>query len=239
MVLRYGKVGLATLSLLALGLGALPVTALAQEDPGTTDTSTISNQKVDVTVESADLYYTLKLLFSQIKANFTLDTSLRGISVTASLKKTPFRTALETILKSAPIPLTYRFENNIYSIVPKVEETLTPEGTTDPRDEETPESNKRAQKIFKGSALNYNAMAIVELINPSGVIRAWPAIMQSMSGGRGGMGGMMGGMGGMGGGMGGMGMGGMGMGGGMGGMGMGGGMGGGMMGGFGGGGFGR
>ena len=42
--------------------------------------------------------------------------------MTAHLTQVPFRVALETLLKSAGTPLTYKVENDIYCVVPKVEE---------------------------------------------------------------------------------------------------------------------
>lgn len=192
MALHLVKLGVATLALTALGLFAIPTGALAQDTPEDTTATGISNKKVTVTVESADLYYTLKLLFAQIKADFTLDTSLRGIQVTASLKNQPFRIALETILKSAPMPLTYRFENNIYSIVPKIDTgaDLVDNG----KDNTEPDVPTRflPQKIFKGSALTFNAINIVELLGGR-VIRAWGSMSNSGGFGQGGFGGSFGG----------------------------------------------
>ena len=85
--------GIAFLSLLTLTLVAVPFGAHAQDSPEQ-GTGTISNKPVNLDLESADLYYGLKLLFQQIKANFTLDNSLKGIPVTVHLKDTPFRVAL-------------------------------------------------------------------------------------------------------------------------------------------------
>src|SRR6266513_1341641 len=125
MLVRYGKWSLAALSLTALGLVAVPIGAYAQDDKGARDTNTSATDKqnmpVDLDVESANLYYALNLLFQHIKANFQLDPALKQLEVTAHFHKVPFRVALETLLKSSGQPLTYRFENNIYTVVPKVE----------------------------------------------------------------------------------------------------------------------
>src|SRR5436305_550317 len=129
MLARYGVLSLAALSLTALGLTALPVNAGAQakEDPaasgGTTDPA---NKKIDLDLESSNLYYGLKLLFSQVKANFVIDDSLKSLTVTAHLTQVPFRVALETLLKSTNTPLTYTVDNGIYNVKPKVEEQNPP-----------------------------------------------------------------------------------------------------------------
>ena len=221
MIARFGKVTLATVALAAVGFVAMPVGAFAQDSPEQ-GAGTISNKPVNLDLESADLYYGLKLLFQQIKANFTLDNSLKGIPVTVHLKDTPFRVALETLLKNSASgsTLTYRFENGIYSIVPKtIDDPGVSEGTGDTA---PPEEKLRFVKI-PGSSFVFNAINIIEALGGR-TIRAW-----SEFGGGGGGGGFGGG------GLGGGGMGGFG-GGGMGGGGFGGGGGG--FGGGGGGGFG-
>lgn len=223
------------------GFVALPVGARAQDQDTGTDTSADANAPAGVTlpktpvtlnVESADLYYTLKLLFQQIHADFTLDTSLRGMPVTVKLTKVPFDIALSSVLKASGQPLTYSYENGIFSIIPQAQDMgLTNLG---PGTDTTtvPETKPVIDKIF------------LSVVSFADVARAlgFPVITTLVDfGGGGGMGGGFGGgfggggMGGFGGGMGGFGGGGMGgFGGGMGGMG---GFGGGM-GGFGGGGFG-
>src|SRR5580700_9965726 len=224
MLVRYGKIGLAALALTVLGITAAPICARAQDDGGGTGgANDPANKKIDLDLESTNLYYGLKLLFSQVKANFTIDESLKSLTVTAHLTQVPFRVALETLLKSTSTPLTYKVENGIYSVVPKVEEAA-PAPETD---------NKEAPGTGANGGYKFG------LIRPSNLSAT--DIVQAFGGhlvnvgynpaayGSGGMGGGVGG--GVGGGMGG------GVGGGMGGMGGGmGGMGGGGMGGFGGGG---
>jgi hypothetical protein len=119
------------------GCSTLPALAQPPADKGQEAVKDPSNQKIDLDLESTNLYYGLKLLFSQIKANFTIDDSLKSLSVTAHLSQVPFRVALETLLKSTSTPLTYKVESGIYSVVPKVEEAapvdLGPEGPPEPR----------------------------------------------------------------------------------------------------------
>lgn len=119
-----GFYGFALLAGVAL---MLPLSGRAQETPGTdpTSSSEISNQPIRLDLENADLYSAMKLLFAQIKANYTLDPTLRQSPVTAHLSNVPFQIALDTLLRSvnSPVPLTYRVESGIYSIVEKREST--------------------------------------------------------------------------------------------------------------------
>jgi hypothetical protein len=129
MTIHINKIAVAALSLAIIGLAA-PVRSVAQDDsnnPKQADDA--ANKKIDLDLESTNLYYGLKLLFSQVKANFTIDESLKSLTVTAHLTQVPFRIALETLLKSTSTPLTYKVENGIYSVVPKVEtgESVIPE----------------------------------------------------------------------------------------------------------------
>jgi hypothetical protein len=140
---HFSRITLAALSAAVIGLGtpiksiaqdaqlsvglscaqlATPVKSIAQDDnSGSKQADDPSLKKIDLDLESSNLYYGLKLLFSQVKANFTIDESLKSLTVTAHLTQVPFRTALETLLKSTSTPLTYKVENGIYSVVPKIE----------------------------------------------------------------------------------------------------------------------
>jgi type II secretory pathway component GspD/PulD (secretin) len=220
MLSRYGKLSLAVLSLTALGLVAVPQGAYAQDAKqdakGDTDTSATDkqNQKIDLNVESANLYYALNLLFQHIKANFQLDPALKQLEVTAHFNQVPFRVALETLLKSSGQPLTYRFENNIYSVVPKIETATGPE-TPIGTEEKPAEGNKYNKPIkIRSDQLIYNAVDIVEYLGGK-VLNASNPTSQGGFGG-GGLGGFGGGGFG-GGGLGGGGFGGGGIGGGRGG----------------------
>ena len=199
------------LSLAVVGLTATPVRAHAQDDGGGAGTaSDPANKKIDLDLESSNLYYGLKLLFSQVKANFTIDESLKSLTVTAHLTQVPFRVALETLLKTTTTPLTNKVENGIYSVVPKVEEAaLTPEETKD-------NGTEIKSGGYKFGIIRPNNLSATDIVTAFGGhivnIGYNPAAyggggMGGMGGGMGGMGGggMGGGMGGMGGGMGGMG----------------------------------
>lgn len=113
--------GVATVGIMLCGLLAIPIRAVAQGADGS-QTAGLEKQKVSLDLESSNLYYGLKLLFSQVKCNFTIDESLKGLTVTAHFTDVPFRIALESLLKSTSTPLTYKIENNIYSVSTKLEE---------------------------------------------------------------------------------------------------------------------
>ncbi len=247
MQVRNGKLGLAALSLTVLGLAALPLGAHAQGDQGGTDTSAeATGPKIKLDLENADLYTALKLLFAQTKSQYTLDPSLRNIFVTVHISQ-PFRNALETLLRASGQPLTYKVENEVYSIVPKTEEPGGSEGPDTGNPEPAPQT-VNLKKYFS-TRFKYNTEFLLTVLHGTNLIRSMQVNQTGQGGGGfggggfggGGMGGMGGGgFGGMGGGMGGGGFGGGGMGGGgFGGGGLGGGgLGGGSFGG-GGGGFGR
>ena len=128
MSLQFGKLGLAALSLTAMGLLAVPGAARAQDTPPASDANDPTMKKVTLDLESTNLYSALKLLFGHINANYYLDPSLKNAEVSVHLHDIPFKTVLDTLVKSTGLPLTWKFEDNIYRIVPKeAEVTLDPE----------------------------------------------------------------------------------------------------------------
>ncbi|MGC8668797.1 MAG: hypothetical protein ACP5VE_11855 [Chthonomonadales bacterium] len=214
----------------------------------------VANKKVTLNLENADIRYALQLLFKSAGVNFSLDQAVSG-TVTVSLTDVPFRTALESILRSTQStnPLTYRVEDGVYIISPKKEEVAeNPTSTT--------EENTTNQPKYRFVKIPLNFADVFDIANAFGgdVIVSRFSYLTSGSGGYGGgygngfgggfgggLGGYGGGLGGFGGGFGGLG----GYGGGLGGFGggfgnfgggfgnFGGGFGGGFRGGFGGGGF--
>lgn len=102
---------------------ALPAIAPAQ-----TEKSDLTSKRVTLNLEGADLRYALKLLFSSVGVSYILDQTAQGV-VTVSLTDVPFRTALESILRSTQSqnPLSYRVEDGIYHIFPKpIDDTPRP-----------------------------------------------------------------------------------------------------------------
>lgn len=87
----------------------------------------IVDKKVDLVLDSADIRYALKSLFRAVGANYTLDPNVQG-TVTVSLTNVTFRTALETLLKTAATDrkLTYRVEDGVYNVAPRVEPPPAP-----------------------------------------------------------------------------------------------------------------
>lgn len=97
------------LSLLCVSVAGSP--GWAQEaDQG--DKQDVTNKRVTLNLENADIQYALKLLFTSVGVDFTIGPGVQGY-VTASLTDVPFRVALEQILRStqSQFPLTYRVES--------------------------------------------------------------------------------------------------------------------------------
>lgn len=115
----YWIVGALALSLFA----GTPVTAYAQT--GDARDKVVSS----IELEDADIRDALKLLFSQVNANYTVSADVQG-TVTTSLKDTPFETALRAILNQ--VGATWRFEAGIYNIILKPTETDSGAPTIDP-----------------------------------------------------------------------------------------------------------
>ena len=111
-----------TLGILVCGYSGLSVVARSQTPDTASQSVSIEHMKISLDVESASLYDALKLVFTQVKCNFTLDQSLKGLTVTAHLTDVPFKIGLETLLKSTSTPLTYRVESAVYSVVRKQDE---------------------------------------------------------------------------------------------------------------------
>ncbi len=238
MNLLIAKSGVAALSLTAAGLLAMPLCAHAQDatpgsDPSTS--SAASEQKVTLKLENASLFYALKLLFAQIKADYTIDESLKQIPVNVSLTKVSFRIALETVLKSSSLPLTYSITpgTNIYTIIEKKDTVEDPTGINTNTDQ-GPADKYRLPYKFRSVSFRLNSYALARLLGGKNIdVTQQVGQPQTGGGGAGGGGSLGGGSGsggGFGGGSGGFGGGGGGLGGG------GGGFGGGGGGGFGGGG---
>ena len=95
--------------------------------PGVADAQDSGSQaaiskRITLRVDNADLRAALKMLFDSAGVNYSLEQSVRG-TVTVSLDNIPFRTALESMLRSTEsvVPLTYRVEDGVYHIGPRVE----------------------------------------------------------------------------------------------------------------------
>src|SRR5438105_3073159 len=108
----------------------------------------VGSKRVTLNLENADLRYALKLLFTSAGVNYTLDQGVQG-TVTVALTDVPFRTALESVLRSTQsvMPLTYRMEDNVYQISPKVENLAGPEVNPNP-DEKVVTPKQNFNKIF-------------------------------------------------------------------------------------------
>ncbi|MBI5708429.1 MAG: hypothetical protein HZC36_15710 [Armatimonadetes bacterium] len=201
----------------------------------------VQNKEIEsLELEQADVREALKILFKQVgDVSYSIDPAVQGY-VTCSLKKVPFETALQNVLKQ--VDATYRREGPIYTII-KREQPPPPTPDTQTGQPSSTTSSKPIRRIPIRSA---DPLFIQIMLSGTNSTSIWPEMSTIFNGSQGGgMGGMGGGMGGFGGGQGGFGSGGLGggFGGGQGGFGGGGGFGGSggfgrSGGGFGGGGFG-
>ena len=122
--------------------------ALAQESGAQPGASKRTSLKVD----SADLRAALKMLFDSAGLNYSLEQSVRG-TVTVSLYKIPFRTALESLLRSteSAAPLTYRIEDGVYHISPKIDLDISDGGEPELVTQPVRDTRRKVGKI----ALNW------------------------------------------------------------------------------------
>src|SRR3989442_207990 len=111
------------IGVMAAGIAGTPVLCHAQNEPAG---GKLIDKRVTLNLEDADLRYALKLLFNSVGANFTLDAFAQG-TVTVALRDVPFKTALESLLRSTSTqnPLTYRVEDGVYYITVKKDEPIT------------------------------------------------------------------------------------------------------------------
>ena len=165
MSFQFGKLGLAALSLTAMGLLALPGgSARAQDTPPVPDANDPTMKKVSLDLEQTNLYSALKLLFGHINANYFLDPSLKNSEVSVHLRDVPFKIVLDTLIKSTGLPITWKFEDNIYRIVPKEVETANP--TENGTDATKPVEDEKAAKfvIISRDTFAFDGLSIAEAL---------------------------------------------------------------------------
>ncbi len=225
MVQRRRSISLAALSLAAIGAGCIASGAFAQENgPSNSDVATADqlNKPINLDVKSANLYYALTLMFDQLKiGNYTLPDSLKQIEVSAHFTQLPIRTALETLLRNSGY--TYKVDNGVYSVVPKIEEPQPVALPSDTSGSETAIKSKRIYRLASSQIITNSVDLVTRL---GGRVLPGPVGAQLGSSSNAGLGAFGGGAGGLGGGLGGFGGGVGGLGGGSGQGGFGGGLGG-------------
>ena len=79
-------------------------------------------RKVTLIAKDADVRFVLKDLFQQVGANYALDQRVQG-KVTVNLTDVPFRTALDSILRTlqSEHPVTWTLEDTVFKIVPRTD----------------------------------------------------------------------------------------------------------------------
>lgn len=137
-------------------MASLP--SMAQDPAGGTDQTLLNESKiVSLDLEGVDLYQALTLLFKQAKVQYSLDNSLRGTLVTMHVKQ-PFKRALEATLKASSLPITYQYQDGVYSVVPIVEAPETPVA-----DEPAPDA-KKSVRFTRIRISNLNGIDIVSFL---------------------------------------------------------------------------
>lgn len=194
MLARYNIVSLAALSLTVLGFASAPRAVCAQDLKGDAGKSVTDpgDQPIDLDLESANLYDALAALFKNAKANYLLDPVVKQSVVTAHFHQIPLRVALEILLKSSGKSLTYRYENSVFSVVPKIETPAEPPLVSpEPDVPERYASNHRVYKI-RSEELLYNAIDIVTWLGGTILNSQAPAGLAGFGGafGSGGLGGL-------------------------------------------------
>ena len=168
--------------LAAAVLAGTPVAGLAQD---TDNKGAITSRRVTIKVDAADLRYALKLLFEAAGANYSLDQSVQG-TVTVSMQDVPFRTALESVLRSTQSerPLTYRIEDGVYQIFAKSDPPPVGEGPIELTI--APAQAPPRQKVGK---INLNYADVRDILAVFGGTMIENRFSQLGMGGMGGMGG--------------------------------------------------
>jgi hypothetical protein len=75
--------------------------------------------KIYLRCQQQNLYYALCGLLFLAEANFQLDPELKQYDISLTLNRVSLSQALDTVLHRAKIPISYRYENNIISVVPR------------------------------------------------------------------------------------------------------------------------
>jgi len=165
MLFPFGKLGIAALSLTAMSLLIAPCAARAQDNtPPASDANDPTMKKVSLDLEQTNLYSALKLLFSHINANYFLDPSLKNSEVSVHLHDIPFKTVLDTLVKSTGLPITWKFEDNIYRIVPKEVDAPNPSETGELiKPDETAEKTAKFVIISRDS-FAFDGLSIAEAL---------------------------------------------------------------------------
>lgn len=113
-----------TAVLYALTLALLPVasgSALAQAQP----VVSTSPAGVNIETDKADLLVTLQRFFKTGQVNYVIEPTVKSGTVTVSLHDMAFNRALETLLKASGLPLTYRIEAGVYTVMERQPESET------------------------------------------------------------------------------------------------------------------
>jgi hypothetical protein len=86
------------------------------EEPVAAGVTESNGDRLSVEMDHASLHQALKEIFASAHADFSLEQSVTDTPVTIHVHDQPFRVVLDTILRAAATPLSYRVENGVYTI---------------------------------------------------------------------------------------------------------------------------
>lgn len=136
---------------LAIVAGALLTPALTIAQDGG-----VRNQNIPVLeLDQADVRDALKIIFKTVNANYTVSQEVQG-TVTVHLRDVPFETALRNVLNQ--VTATYRVEGGVYVIIPKPNDTITPNTNTNP---DTPATQSTPIVKIKIKAIDPELVAMI------------------------------------------------------------------------------
>jgi hypothetical protein len=150
---------LAAIGAVFAGLSCAPATA--QGNGQSTDTSVAqADKRVSIDAEDATLSSVLTMLLSSVGANYTLDSSLRSLHVTAHLHDLRLKTALDVLLRSVAPPVTYRLEDGVYQFKLKSESAL-PEPDAVGAGDTPPQSGVRHLQVARVNFIDAAEAALI------------------------------------------------------------------------------
>lgn len=115
--MRHSAVrGLAFLLLFCGLFPCLPGIANAQDNAEETHAPPKITLQLDTDIRQA-----LAQIFMAMGVSYSITPSVKEERVLCSFKETPARIALESVLRNASQPLTYRFNDNVYTVLPRFE----------------------------------------------------------------------------------------------------------------------
>jgi hypothetical protein len=155
-----GRVWRRTGGIATVSLGMLLITAAlasAQDKPPASGTGggnasaatgkqNPAEKRVSLEAENIPLTQAIKTIMQSARADYVVDSALRGATVTAHLTDVKLSVVLATLMKVSSLPVTYRLEDGIYHFVPRIDPPEPPPSEL-PTPQTPPEKPWRMQAI--------------------------------------------------------------------------------------------